>query len=291
MFTGMNYTRGLFKHLIFIVLMTFSFDGFAKIIETADLEVIRQETSGLGSQDLVAFDVMNVLFSPADKIIQHMHKKDYKEIINSLKTEFGEQKADMLMSIMTMHTKQALVDEGVPHLIKSMQKNSVKVVALTTSRTGEYGKIVSLADLRLKILKNLGIDFSKSFPRIFLVMNDLLGMDKNHPPMFKGGVIFTSRMDKGLVLKSFLNKIKFFPRKIVFIDNKLRKIKSVEAYCKEKGLEFIGIHYTKSYQAPYSAYDKDIVAKQFEILKTRNLWLNDDRVKSLLGNTGKSTEN
>jgi len=278
----------MFKQLIpFLILITFSFDAFAKIIETADIEVIRQETSSLGSEDLVAFDVMNVLFSPADKILQRMHKKDYATIINSLKTEVGEQKADILMSIMTMHTKQALVDEGIPALIQSMQKNKVKVVALTSSRTGRFGKISSLENLRLKILKNLGIDLTSSFPRVVMVLDDILGTDKNHPPMFKGGVIFTSRLEKGPVLKSFLNKVNFVPRKIVFIDNKVRKIKSVEAYCKEKGIEFVGIHYTKSYQVPFSPYDKDVVAKQFEILKARNIWLNDGQARCLLDNPRK----
>jgi hypothetical protein len=279
--------NGIISKFIFLILITFSLEAFAKIIETADIEVIRQETSSLGSKDLVAFDVVNVLFSPTDKILRHIHKKDYGTIINSLKTELGTEKADILKSIILTHTKQALVDEGMPALIKSLQKNNVKVVALTSSRTGSFGKIPDLENLRLKTLKNLGIDFSDSFPKVALTLSDITGADRNHPPTFKGGVIFTSRMEKGLVLKSFLNKVNFIPKKIVFVDNKLRKIKSVEAYCKENGIKFTGIHYTKSYLAPYSPYDKDVVAKQFEVLKTRNIWPSDDQTKCLLDNPGK----
>jgi hypothetical protein len=278
----MNY----FKGLIFIIFFSCTFSAFAKIIEVIELSDIKQEMSNLGKNDLVAFDVMNVLFVPKDLILQNSHKNDYKAITAELKEKIGLKKFSFLESVIIADSKQILFDETVPELIKSLQKNDVKVIALTSSITGKFGRVKNREDLRIKTLKELDIDFTGSFPGL-MPITLISKVDGNpYPPKFQDGVIFTSGLEKGLILESFLSKVNFIPKKIVFIDNKLRKIQTVEAYCQKNGIEFLGIHFTKTYQKSVDSYNKNVALKQFKVLQSKKIWLSDSEAKCLVEKQG-----
>ncbi len=56
---------------------------------------------------------------------------------------------------------------------------------------------------------------------------------------------------------------------------------SVEAHCKELGIDYTGIHFTKIYNKPANPLDKKIAEKKFEILLAENRWI-DDHEASLM---------
>lgn len=256
----------------------------AKIIKTGDLKKIETELAKLPQGSLVTFDVAGVLFWPKDQIFIHNDKKEYKQYIAALKTKYGNKKANKLISIILKERQVVLVDNHMPSLINSLQAQGVKTVALTSGYTGNFGKIKKREDLRIRTLKKLGIDFSSSFPD----KKELILKGKNHSStedsmsIFKKGVLFASRHDKGQVLKLFLDQINYTPAKIVHIDNSKGRVKEVEKYAKHAGIEYLGIIFSKERKKLSEKLDTKIADKQFEILETEQTWVSDQTARCIL---------
>lgn len=109
----------------------------------------------------------------------------------------------------------------------------------------------------------------------------MIGKKDRNKPIFQDGVIFAAKKPKGKVLSKFLKLSKLKPRKIIFVDNQLKNVLSVEAHCKELGIDYTGIHFTKTYNKPANPLDKKIAEKKFEILLAENRWI-DDHEASLM---------
>ena len=107
-----------------------------------------------------------------------------------------------------------------PPLVSKIQKNGIKVVALTHCITGRFGRISSAEDWRLQELKNLGYNFEKSWKEFgSKLFPNLISKNRESYPCYNNGVIFTNDVPKGVVLKEFLNYVKLRPGKIIFIDD------------------------------------------------------------------------
>lgn len=249
----------------------------ARIIETGNIKKIENELANLPQESLVTFDVAGVLFWPKDQIFIHNEKKEYKKYIAALKTKYGDEKATKLISIILKERQMILVDDNMPSLINSLQARGVKTVALTSGYTGNFGKIKKREDLRIKTLKKLGIDFSSSFPdkKEFTLKGEDHSSAASPVSIFKKGVLFASRHDKGQVLKLFLDQASYTPTKIVHIDNSKTRIKEVETYAKNAGIEYLGIIFSKDRAKLSETLDTKIADKQFEILENEKTWVSD----------------
>lgn len=119
-------------------------------------------------------------------------------------------------------------------IIKRLQKK-YDVLILTKNRNLlNYYKFFQL--------HTLGLDFSQVFPHIpfYYIKND------QHPALFDKGVISTGRNEKGDVLKLFLIRNHIKPTQIIFVDDQVEKLKSVEQAAGELNIPFTGIHYTRA---------------------------------------------
>ena len=210
----------------------------AKVINTTDIFLIRQEVLKLTKDDLVTFDVKGVIFSPKDQILAHKFVPKYKEFLKQIELTKGIDEAKRLEKIVLLNYEPKLVDENIPEIIKAIQRNGTKVIALTGGYTGAISVVQTKEDLRVETLKNFGIDFSSSFLVTAISFDSLIKKRSNDPlPLYKNGVLFTSRYPKGVVLKSFLEKIKFKPKKIIHIDNSIKKIDDVGKFADEAGID------------------------------------------------------
>jgi hypothetical protein len=255
----------------------------ARIIETADIKKIETELASLPQESLVTFDVAGVLFWPKDQIFIHNDKKEYKKYITALKTKYGNKKANKLISIILKERQMILVDDAMPSLISSLQARGVKTIALTSGYTGNFGKIKKREDLRIKTLKKLGIDFSSSFPDKKLILTETKDSDSAMPAsIFKKGILFASRNDKGQILKLFLNQIGYSPTKIVHIDNSKSRVQEVENYANSAGIEYLGIVFIKDREKLSEKLDTKIADKQFEILESEKTWISDEITKCIV---------
>lgn len=57
-------------------------------------------------------------------------------------------------------------------------------------------------------------------------------------PILKSGVILTALIDKGLILKAALEKANLHFRKIIFVDDNLKKLESIKKICHELNINF-----------------------------------------------------
>ena len=127
------------------------------------------------------------------------------------------------------------VEDEIPSLLKKWQSQNICVMGLTSRGDPVIRETIDL-------LSSISIDFSFTSPKEckeFFLDDKLI--------VYKNGVLFCEAADKGKVLASFL-RITNIPRTIVFIDDTLTKIlsvnKALEALKAEgKQFEYSCFHY------------------------------------------------
>ncbi|KJV80308.1 hypothetical protein RHORCCE3_1228 [Rickettsia hoogstraalii str. RCCE3] len=68
-------------------------------------------------------------------------------------------------------------------------------------------------------------------------------------------------------------------KKIIFIDDDLEYLKSVEKICLELNIDFQGIHYGAAKIAPLPILDKEKEQLRYEILEKEHIWLLDKELE------------
>jgi len=266
--------------LIFLFIFLFSFSSLSgKIIESCDLTPLFEIESQLSTQDLVLFDVDHTLILETDMLLRPCRRNS----LDRLLAFFGENdpvQRKKLISIIFLQKKVGLLDLKSPSLIENLLKRKVKVMALTAMKTGPLGIIDNIENYRIKELKSLGIDFREAFPYLPAIYFE----DPSHPqspPLFESGVLFSSYINKGEVLRDFLENINFYPRQVVFVDNSYKYLQSVENELNKLGIPFLGIHY-KKWLGLSKNFDEEIARFQLLYLIENEHWLDDLEAKSIL---------
>ena len=234
---------------------------------------------------LVIWDVDEVLITPTDRIfhtnncINDLPSKYAKAAIE--KYFVSKEQAQWNGSQMLLQRNMRLVEKEIVSIIQGLQKDKIKTIALTKHSIGSYGAIASLEDFRIKQLQDLGIDFNSAFPKYdILVLNNVKNTSSQYP-IFKKGLLFTNAYTKGETLEAFLNKIKWNPAKVIFIDDLRENLISVQQVLQNKNIAYTGVLYTAAEKLP-DEIDKDVVEKQYEYLVQKGIWLSDSEAERLL---------
>jgi len=252
---------------------------YAQIIEITDAQDILPYTQDLNEQDLVSFDVKNVLFYPKDAIFHPNHAQKRKEYLDNLRKQVTEEEFIKLNDIMVYSHDPELVDQNIPLVIKDIQKRNIKVIALTSGRLGSYQGSKNKEQTRIDRLKKLSIDFSSSFSNIKTI--ELYDEQHKLFSVFNEGVLFANRSEKGHVIKKFLNSVHFKPQTIVHIDNSRTKLQSMQKFCNKYDINFIGLHFIKIYQTT-PAFNKKINDFKFKMLQENHTWISDEYAELLI---------
>lgn len=236
------------------------------------------------STSLVIFDVDEVLIVPEDKVVRLSalgQKPDFAK-------DFVVEDNMELLSVVITGTRFMLVDRTLPSMIEALQKRGIKTIALTSARTGRFGKIASMEDWRIGQLADLEIDFSSSFPEMLLPFPELLA-EPGNIPLFKKGILFlgdfysSEKSVKGELLEAFLDKINWTPKKVIFFDNEWKNLSSVQQVLEKRNIPFEGFHY-KGALALAESIEEDVVYFQFSHLLKNKEWLTDKQAKQLMQN-------
>jgi len=117
-----------------------------------------------------------------------------------------------------------------PAFIQKLQKRNIPTIALTN-------RSIPIINRTIKRLKKIGIDFSKNS----LYHSDM-NLELTHAAKYSHGIIFTGSNDKGKMLFLFFKKIGYTPpKKIIFINDRMKNVKSVEKATEEHNRKFIGL--------------------------------------------------
>jgi hypothetical protein len=177
--------------------------------------------------------------------------------------------AEYLISQILFTSKFELVSPDMPNFINELDKK-MTVVGFTANSSGKYGIVQNEAELHLSRLNSLGYHFKDN--------GDLL---KGEFPECISRVIFANKADKGKVLLGFLKQLNKNYKNIIFVDDRLKNLISVQNILKDYKINYLGIHYTEL-KDKNEVLNQDIADKQFEVLARKHIWLSDEEVEAML---------
>ncbi len=182
---------------------------------------------------LVIFDIDNTIAKPPTNLGSdqwfYAMKKKLEEIGKS-----DQESIDLLLPHYIQiqhHTWLIPVEKDTVQVINNLQKKGVSVIALTA-------RSLELTQRTIEQLHHLGIYFTKTDPH-----ECPLKYGDKKPGLYIDGIIFSGNYDKGEMLVNWFKQIKYRPKKIIFIDDKLKNIHSVEKALHNRDYPFIGIRY------------------------------------------------
>lgn len=279
---------------LFLILIFFSASAHSEITKTDNLSPIQAAIEAADENTLVVFDIDDVFIRPQDQILHLAHTSLRDKLIEQIKNKVSFEDFMMLSSIVYLAYKTVLVDPKILDTLALLKERNIKHIALTAAWTGKMGRISSIEQWRVETLKNLGIDFSGSFPDFKeIIFTDLNSLDPGRFPMFKDGILLTCKVKKGKVLARFLQE--YYSRallrtgpapqftRIIFIDDLRKNLESVAHYCQDANIEFQGFEYTASKKQAEFPLNEKRAKMQFDILQQEQRWASDSEVDSLLG--------
>lgn len=234
-------------------------ESFAKIINHANLET------------LVILDIDDTLLIPAQTLGTDVwfvsRLKHHSKAINdpSLALDRALSEWEAIRHI----TKVKIVEEGTEEIIDRMQKNHIMIMGLTTQG-------LALATRTVMQLRSLNIDLSKTAPSV----QDQYFINGHQGVLYRQGILFTSGTHKGEALIKFLNTIHYYPKRIVFINDKKTHLQEVEKSSIAQNIDFIGLRYNYSDQR-VANFNQEIADIQWSHSSFNHI-LSDEEAVSLL---------
>jgi hypothetical protein len=148
-------------------------------------------------------------------------------------------------------------EDGIPELIQYLTENGIAVMALST-------RSLPIVERTLEQLDNIDIHFC--MPDI--EPHDLI-LPMHHPCFYKNGILFAGNNDKGEALHTFFEMMNYQPDAVIFIDDKLKYLHSVEKALEKYEIPFVGIRYSGCDERVKN-FDPNKSVAQLHAIRTRN---------------------
>ncbi len=132
-------------------------------------------------------------------------------------------------------TAMELVEPGINTVIHSLQALGIPVMGLTTQN-------ITLATRTAHHLKEHQLDLSLSAP---FYENHCLKIDRRNV-FYVDGVLHTSGASKADSIFALCDKVGYFPKRILLIDDKASHLKDMERAAEKRQIEFVGLRYAFS---------------------------------------------
>ncbi len=228
-------------HSLLIALLVIALPGCwhsepdTTIVESNNITDIYQHLTPdeYNKDTLVIFDICNTIATkPTD-----LNSDQWVDASIKRKMQEGLSSRDALDAVLPIYHQVQVrtwlipVEQETVSVVKDLQEKGLTVIALTAR--GVY-----LAYRTFEQLEQLGIYFSKSCPQKIAAP-----YGAPQPALYLEGIIFCGGMNKGDVLLHWLNQMDYTPQKIIFVDDKLKNINSVEQAMRTTTSPFIGIRY------------------------------------------------
>ena len=231
---------------------------------------------------LVIFDVDNVLIrSGGEDDFRHPYRT---KLWQEIKCRSTPQKIECLCSSILYATKRYLTDLRIIDIFNYLKLQNVPAIALTTMGTGNFGIIEKMEDIRVNELNDLGISFLPLTPiRDELLVPELENTHIVFPyckgtPMLKYGIIFTAGVDKRVVLEYMFNKYNYYPKNIIFVDDCIKNLESLETLNTKLNLNFYGFHYAAASLTKFPNIDENLERLRFKFLEQESCWLSYEKL-------------
>lgn len=239
------------KQIAFFLIFLFSVSYIrAKIIETPQF---REIVSHLTPETLIVLDIDDTLLIPVQMLgcdewfnfRINQHQAQGMAFPRALEKSVAEWEAVRHL------TQMEIVEPGIDEIIASLQQNKYCIMGMTSQG-------LALATRTSQQLEVNHIDLSLTAP----CSEDQFFTVHGQGMLFRKGVLFTAGSPKGEGLFTFLDKIGFVPRRILFINDKGKYLQDVENFSMKRDVEFIGLRYSYS-DARKNAFRPEVAELQF----------------------------
>lgn len=264
--------EGFTMKWLLMFFLCFIHASWGEIQQVSHWSPIQQSIENSPNETWVVFDVDNVLLVLEEPILHPAHKKLFSSYATRLFEKLDHESLMELWGVLFSSVQPRLIDPKVFEVLSLIEEKKMPSFALTNCGTGKVGCIEHFEDWRIKHLQNLGIQFEKLSPYNGELMLKELAWKKG-TPIFKQGVIFACYRDKGVVFSTVLDALKKQPKALIFIDDKLENLKSVEATCLKRDIQFLGFEYAAVTHAEPPPLNQELVDTQFYLLESTKRWV------------------
>lgn len=252
--------------LLLITLLTAASTAHAGILITSDLTAIEKEIESCDQNSLVLLDIGGTLLIPKDASFHPQYQEWSKDWIRAHYPNLTQ--AEVVKCTKTFESSQEawrLVNPEWIKLVNLGQKQGVKIVAFT-----KVHRDTSLVGTRALNLANHGLKMRDCLPEL----------TTNSSFAYSQGVIETEADLKGPVLTEILAQLPWKPSKIIFVDDRLSQVQSVDTACKQAGIPCLGFHYTEGKNNP-PPFNEENVKYQLRVLIEEDRWIPEETISHI----------
>lgn len=243
----------------------------ADIVTISNFTPLKKILKSISNETLVIFDVDYVLIMPTDEhtLSRHPYRK---ELWKNIESRISKEEWKKLYGLTASKAQWRLVDPDILNIFAELNAKQIPTMALSSIYTGKFGNIESIDDWRIKQLYELGFDFRVLTPiKIDLYAHEL---EENYGvPTLKSGVMLTAQVDKAKMLEYVLRHSNYHPKEIIFVDDQLCNLESLERLSAKMNIKFYGFHYTAVSQMPLPVINERTEQLRFQILERDHEWL------------------
>ena len=243
------------RFLLFLVTTSFL---LGEIIPVTSLKDIEEEVGNVDQKTWIIFDVDFTLILPKEPILWGIAEPCLEAIALKINPQFKERDRMYDWSLVLRDMEWELVNNDSPRLIRAFQEKGATVIALTAMPHGAIGVLPSMADWREGQLHAFGFDFGLSSPKTKFLK-------------YQNGVIYSDRAPKGQTLVDFLKHLEVRPERIIFVDDRLDFIESMEQSMKEEGIPLTCYYYTEAEIRPV-VFIPHLVREKLNHFFTNETW-------------------
>ncbi len=206
----------------------------SEIIEITEIDKVREYVE---KGTIFLFDVDDTLI---DLPCVHLGGPAWKEWaeINLDTTHVNFDLSDAISLYLAKKLPYKPVEKTTTKLIRELQEQNITVLGYTARGRNLWClmHVRGVDEFTHSQLQNVGIDFTDSkIPEEFSCILD--------PSYFYKGIFYSARIPKGDLLRQLFLQHSFFPKRIVFIDDRLAQVESVDAALTELGIPVVSVWY------------------------------------------------
>lgn len=226
----------MLKKILLAILLLFSTHLQGEIIEIYEIEDIRSFVTQ--KDTLVLFDIDNTLITSSMSLGSYAWRTWIKNKLPNHELDFPLY--DALVLYIAKNIPWKPVESNTPQLIADLQLNNIPVFAFTArGRKRWYNMNIHGVDyFTHRQLDHIDIHFNQT-----LIPDELQKLESDY---FHEGIIFAGSIQKGNLFKHLFKDLNYHPSLIIFIDDKLELVQSVESAIQEFGIPIIGFWYRRT---------------------------------------------
>lgn len=255
----------MIKKSLFLVLAFLFASLNSKIYE---IQKIEEALPFIDSKTLVVLDIDDTLVVPAQMLGGDCWFRHEMKQLQANGESFEKALAKVLPRYLKLqhYISVVPVEKKTATMVHAFQKKADKVIGLTTRNP-------TLAYRTIEQLKGLGIDLSKT------ALIDKEAKNANFLDHdYIEGILFTQVKHKGDYLLALLDKMQYYPKRILFINDKEKYVAQLEETFGDSPVEYVGLRYAAC-DEDYSRYQAQVAKVQEKYFDTL---LSNEDAKTLL---------